>query len=270
VPVLAVTREIGSLGTHIAQEGAGRLGYDFVRQEIIAEAARLYEADPGTLVATVEARPRMLEERKATARRHFAFVAAEVMNVALKDNVVILGRWSTLLLRGIDHVLRVRVCAPLEVRAHRLAERSGVSAEEAARRIQRSDDGIRARIQQFFDVAWDDPRLYDVTLSTERMSVEDAVGVLVYTLALPDWQPTDASRAALWDRTLAARVRAALKAHAATARLDITIGCRSGRLVLAGTVPDTADRDAVGRVAAGHAGIEAVENHLVVTQIPPP
>jgi len=71
-----MTREIGSVGTHIAQGVAKRLGYDFVRQEIIAEAARLYEANPDTLVATVEDRPRMFEARKAAARRHFAFVAA--------------------------------------------------------------------------------------------------------------------------------------------------------------------------------------------------
>jgi cytidylate kinase len=268
MPVLAVTREIGSLGTHIAQAVAKRLGYDFVRQEIIAEAARLYEADPATLVATVETRPRMFEARKASARRHFAFVAAEVLNVALKDNVVILGRWSTLLLRDIGHTLRVRVCAPLDLRAQRLARRLKVDAEEAARRIRRSDEGIRARMRQFFDLEWDDPRHYDLTINTGCVAVEEATDLLDSSLRQPYRQPTEASREALWDAALAARVRAALKANPATDQADITIRCRGGRLELTGTVKDADAREAVGRLAATRAGLGAVDNHLIVTGIP--
>ena len=268
MPILAMTREIGSVGTHIAQGVAKRLGYDFVRQEIIAEAARLYEANPDTLVATVEDRPRMFEARKAAARRHFAFVASEVLNAALQDNVVILGRWSTLLLRDIGHVLRVRVCAPVDVRARRLMRRFKVDADEAAHRIRRSDEGIRARIRQFFDLEWDDPLRYDLTINTECVTVEVATDLLIAALRQPHRQPTEASREALWDAAMAARVRAALKANPETDHADITIRCSGGRLELTGTVEDTEARDAVARLAAARAGLEAVDNHLIVTGIP--
>jgi cytidylate kinase len=268
MPVLAITREIGSLGTYIAHEVAKRAGYDFVRQEIIAEAARLYEADPDTLLATVETRPRMFEARNAAARRHFAFVAAEVLDVALKDNVVILGRWSTLLLRDIGHALRVRVCAPLDLRARRLATRLKVGVDEAAERIRRSDEGIRVRIRQFFDVEWDDPRHYDLTINTASIGVEEGADLLVSALRQPNRQPTDVSRATLWDTVLAARVRAALKANRETDQTDITIRCRGGRLELTGTVKDAAAREAVGRLAVIRAGIGAVDNQLIVTDMP--
>lgn len=268
MPVLAMTREIGSLGTHVAQEVATRLGYGLVRQEIIAEAARVYEADPDTLVATVETRPRIFEARQAAARRHFAFVAAEVLNAALQDNLVILGRWSTLLLRDIGHILRVRVCAPVEIRAARVTQRFKVPANEAAYRIRRSDEGIRARIRQFFDLEWDDPRLYDLTINTASVGVDEAAGLLVSALRQPGRQPTDATRAALWDAALAARVRAALKANPDTDRADITLRCRNGRLELTGTVKDAETRDTVGRLAAIRAGAFAVDNQLIVTGIP--
>jgi len=268
VPVLAVTREIGSLGTHVAHKVAKRLGYDVVRQEIIAEAARVYEADPDRLVATVEAKPRAFEARKVAARRHFAFVAAEVLNAALQDDVVVLGRWSTLLLRDIGHVLRVRVCAPVELRAARIARRFKVSAEEAAHRIRRSDEGIRARIRQFFDVEWDDPQHYDLTINTACVGVDEAADLLASALRQPSRRATDLSRAALWDAALAARVRAALKAHPDTVRADITLRCRGGRLELTGTVKDAETRDTVERLASIRAGIGAVDNQLIVTGIP--
>jgi osmotically-inducible protein OsmY len=81
-------------------------------------------------------------------------------------------------------------------------------------------------------------------------------------------QPTDASRATLWDTALAARVRAALKANPETDQTDITIKCHRGRLELTGTVKDTLAREAVGRLATVLAGIDAVDNQLIVTELP--
>jgi cytidylate kinase len=268
MPILALTREMGSLGTFIGQSVARRLGYDFVRDEITAEAAQVYDAAEESLIATVEARPGVWDGLSEAARRHFAFIAAEVLDVALKDNVVIMGRWSTLLLRGVGHALRVRTGAPVEVRTRRIEERLGMGPDEARARIQRSDRGVRARIRQFFDVEWSDPLLYDLTLNTECLALEAGADVLCRLLARPEWQPTEVSRAALQDVALGARVRAALKAAPETTRLNVRITCRGGRLELAGTVETDAGRETAARVAASQAGVLAVENRLTVMRFP--
>ncbi len=268
MPILALTREMGSLGTFVGQAVTRRLGYSFVRDEITGEAAQVYDAAEASLIAAVEAKPGVWDGLSEAARRHFAFIAAEVLDVALKDNVVIMGRWSTLLLRGVDHALRVRVYAPMEVRVGRIQERLGVGPDEARLRIERSDRGVRARIRQFFDVEWGDPALYDALLNTERVSVEAGADLLCYALARPEWQPTEASRAALHDAALAARVRAALKATPETARLNVKIACRGGRLELTGTVESDAGSTAATRVAAAQPGVVAVENHLTVIKFP--
>jgi len=268
MPVLAMTREMGSLGTTIGQEVARRMGYAFVRQEITAEAAQMYDAAEEHLIATLEAKPGVWDGLSEAARRHFAFVAAEVLDVALKENVVILGRWSTLLLRGVDHAARVRVGAPTDVRVRRIQERLGVGPDEARAQVERSDRGIRARIRQFFDLDWNDPLLYDLVLSTERLSVDAGTDLLCRLLARPEWQPTDASRAALQDAALAARVRAALKAAPETTRLNVKITCRGGHLHLGGTVESASGREGAARVAAAQPGVRAVENDLTVMKFP--
>ena len=268
MPILAITRETGSLGTFIGEEVARRLGYAFVRHQIEAEAAQVYEAAEDRLVATVESKPGVWESLSEAARRHFAFLTAEVFDFALKDNVVILGRWSTLLLRGVDHALRVRVCAPVELRVCRIQERLGAGAAEARARIDQSDAGIRARIRQFFEAEWCEPTLYDVVLNTERFSVEAGADLLCAALARPDRQPTAGSRAALEDAALAARVRAALKAAPETTRLNVQIACRGGRVELAGTVESAAGREAASRIAQAQPGVVAVENRVAVIQIP--
>ena len=187
---------------------------------------------------------------------------------ALKDNVVIMGRWSTLLLREVGHALRVRVHAPLEVRVRRIQERLGVGPDEARLRIDHSDRGVRARIRQFFDMEWGDPALYDLVLSTERISVEAGADLLCHVLARPEWRPTEASCAALQGAALAARVRAALKADPETTRLNVKIACRGDRLELSGTVESDAGRAAAARVAAAQPGVLTVENHLTVMKFP--
>jgi hypothetical protein len=156
----------------------------------------------------------------------------------------------------------------MDLRVHRTMERLGLGAEEARARVLQSDRGIRARMRQFFEVEWADPLLYDLTLSTDRFTVESGADLICHLLGGPQWQPTEASRAALTDLTLAARVRAALKAAPETTRLNLTIRCRGGRIELVGTVSSTQGRIAATRVAATQPGVVSVEDHLVVTEIP--
>jgi hypothetical protein len=143
-----------------------------------------------------------------------------------------------------------------------------VGADEAVQRIRRSDEGIRARIRQFFDLEWDDPRHYDLTINTACVTVDEATDLLIAAMRQPHRQPTEASREALWDAAMAARVRAALKANPETDQADITIRCSRGRLELTGSVEDADAREAVARLAANRAGIDAVDNHLIVTGMP--
>src|SRR5574341_2083880 len=101
--IVAVTRELGSLGTDIAMKVAGRRGYRCVHSEILAEAARVGDISEDRLVEAVEGRPGLWERFSQPGRRSYYLVAATVLDMATADNVVIQGRWSTMLLRGVRH-----------------------------------------------------------------------------------------------------------------------------------------------------------------------
>ena len=53
MPVVAMTREMGSLGSAIAREAARRLGYEFLRDDILRDAARQYQVRESRLVGVV-------------------------------------------------------------------------------------------------------------------------------------------------------------------------------------------------------------------------
>lgn len=263
MPIVAMTKEMGSLGTFIGEEVARQLGYEFIRQDIIREAAREYHALEKKLVEAVEEKPGFLEILSETARRHHIFVAAEVYEFALRERVVIMGRWSTQLLREVGHAIRIRVCAPVDIRVRRVMERLSVGEADARKRIRHYDEGVASRIRQFFEVEWADPLLYDLTINTDKVSLATGVAQVRTLVETPEFQPTETSFRQLQNLALAAKVRATLKSHRETARLEVDVGASDGEITLRGIVPEGLDREATERIARPVPGVRGLKNELI-------
>lgn len=268
MPIIAMTREMGSLGTFIGAEVARQLGYELRRNDIIKAAAREYRAMEGQLVGTVEEAPRLLERFGRRAQRYQLYIQAAVLDAALQERVLLVGRWSTIFLRGVRHAIRIRVCAPPEVRAHRVMKRFGIDHAEAVRRIAAYDEGVRARMRQLFDLDWTDPLLYDLVINTEAVTPESGVRQVLALAAAPEFQATEESRAALRNQALAARVRATLKATATTAAMDVDVRAVDGRVLLGGVVSSEEEREAALAVAGGVSGVVAVTSDVKVFRRP--
>ncbi len=256
--IVALTRELGSLGTFIAERLAQRRGYRYVRREILAEAARFGEVGEEQLVEAVEGRPGVWERLVEPGRRNYLHVAAALLEFAAADNVVVLGRWSTMLLRGVRHAVRVRVCALPRVRVARLIERMQISRAEAQALSQRYDQGVRARLRQFFDVEWEDSDLYDLVINTERITVDEGCELIEHLLDAPEFQADDASRQEVHDRALAARVAATMKTDPRAAQTDLLIKAHRGIVTLEGLVFSADEREAAAEVARQTPGVSAV------------
>jgi cytidylate kinase len=268
MPVVAMTREMGSLGSAIAQEVARRLGYEFLRNDILRNAAREYRIRESRLVGAVEEAPGLLERLRPPRFRYRAYLEAAVLDAALRDRVVLVGRGSTRVLRGIPHAVRVRVCAPPDVRTRRVMERRGLDHEAAVRRIAAYDEGVRSRMRQMFAVDWTDPLLYDLVINTGAVSVATAVGQVLGLAAAPEFQPTTASRQLVADRALAARARAILKATPSTAHVELDVQATGGHVHLARVVGSEAARDAAVAVTGEVAGVSEVSSDVKVFRRP--
>lgn len=264
MPIIAMTKEMGSLGTFIGLEVARQLGYEFVRDAIIKEAAREYRVLEAGLVGALEETPGLLERFGHRGRRYRTYLEAAVLDAAVRGRVLLMGRWSTIFLRGVRHAARVRVCAPEEARASRVMQRLGVDRAEALRRISAYNEGVRARMRQIFDLDWTDPLLYDLVINTEAVTLESGVRQVLALAEAPEFQPTEASRASLWDRAVKARVRATLKATGATTRVDLDVQATDGQVRLAGVVSSDEERDAALTIARGVPGVVGVSGDIKV------
>ena len=263
--VIALTEEMGSLATDVADQLAADLGLAVMRHEVIDNVSTRMHVPTSLINRLREGKAGTLERLRADKASLAVYMTEEVLEVAARGDVVLRGWGATCLLRTVPHVVCVRVTRPFAQRVAWLREQLGADhiafVEEE---IRRSDRAHAARMQAQFGVTWGDPLLYDLVLNTDRLSVETCARQIAALAQRPEFAETDASRARLQNMALAARVRAALRADAATRDIDVTVVSDAGRIVLTGIVLDADEMPAAERVARSVAGVAAVDNQLKV------
>ena len=272
MPIMTLSHEIGAGGPEIGQKLAERLSLHYVDQELISQAALRYGLREEKLSSLDESKPSLFERFDAETRRYLTVLQTALYEFAEKDRVVLMGRSGPWLLRGIPHVLRVRVMAPFDLRVKRLGKRlSDQMGEHTNPRMvhdtARRDDTEKAgRMRYLYEVDVRDPALYDLVLNTEKLSIDAAMELIAGVLQRPDMATTPAGQQIVADRALASRVQLALATHPETRRYRITVEAKTGVVTLEGT----AAMDEAVDVARGVVGVGNVKTQRVdIPPIPP-
>ncbi len=263
MPVIAMTQEMGSLAKDVSLRLAESLGPSIMRHEAIERVADRAQVST-SLIGRLRDGKAGLVERLTTDKRSVAlYTAEELFALADRGNVVLRGWGATCLLRPVPHVVCVRVTRSFRKRVEWLMGHLGTDdVEFAEAEVRRSDQAHASRMNDQFGVTWGDPVLYDLVLNTDRVSVESCVEQIGQLASRPEFAETPESRAMLANMALEARVRAALKEHAATRDINITINARQGQVALRGIVLNTEERAQTESVAAAVPGVHSVDNQL--------
>src|SRR5512132_973964 len=171
MPIVTLSHEIGAGGPEIGQQLAARLSLHYVDQELISQAALRYGLLEQKLSNLDEAKPSLFERFDAETRRYITVLQTALFEFAEKDQVVLMGRAGQWLLRGIPHVVRVRVMAPFDLRVKRLGKKlSGQMGEQTNPRTvhdmaRRDDQEKLGRMRYLYEVDVRDPSLYDLVVN---------------------------------------------------------------------------------------------------------
>src|SRR3989449_11030018 len=136
--IVAISETAGSLGREIGRTVAATLGHEFADREIISKAAERFGEGVLELTHATEEKPTLWERFTETQRRYMAYVEAIVLEMAARDNVILVGRASTIILGKIPHALRLRISAPERARAQQVHQQLGLTAEAALDYVRRS------------------------------------------------------------------------------------------------------------------------------------
>lgn len=265
--VIAVTREIGSLGTEVAAGIAEKLGLRNVHSEIMAgKVARRLGVAEELVRRHVDGSASVLERWQVNRRRLSRCTCEEIIGLAHQGNVLIQGWGAVTLLRDIPQVISVRVCAPMDFRVRVMMERLGNSNAKAVREEIENFDTARARaMRTLFNVEEEDSRLYHLVLNTERLPLDACVRA-VYELAEGTrFGDRVSTRSVLADKLLEAKISSALteKIGLSIAPLGVSVSVVGGRITLAGTTTSGGLRAEAERIACAVAGRANIENRII-------
>jgi len=264
MPLVAMTREMGSLGKDVATGIAERTNRRVVYHEIIEPIANKMRLRKSHVERFLDGKSGLWERLTTDKTSLSIFTADETFRFLRDGSTGVIRGWGAVhLLRNIPHVIRIRVCAPLETRIERMMQRLATDNRETVENeIQLSEEAHTAITKRHFDVNWRDPENYDLVLSTERLSVDECVEEIECAMNKPRFQETPESMRLVENLALEWSVRAALRRDARTAGTSITIACADGRVKLEGVVDTQVEANAAAELAAAVEGAGDVDNQL--------
>lgn len=196
---LTISRQTASGGSYIAHSLARKLGFRYLDNEVLYEAAKLLGADERELSGREERVSGFIENLV----RSFSFGTPEaayvppsrspiydrdlfdaeariIQEVAGSCNAVVVGRAGFNVLKGCQGLVNVFIHAPLGFRVKRLMKFRNVSDRAEARSVIEESDSRREKFMR--DMAaeeWTDARNYHLCIDASATGFEEAEKMIV-------------------------------------------------------------------------------------------
>jgi cytidylate kinase len=199
--VICISRAHGAGGDEVGKVVAERLGFQYVDEEIVAQAAAMGGVSPAD-VADEERRKSLMsrllrelgrgvavnsygiprgagEPEGSTSDEIKGLIQAAIEETAGRGDVVIVAHAASFALPRSPNVLRVLVTASPDARAQKLSESFGFDAETSQKAINESDAARADYLRRFYRVDTEQPIHYDLVVNTGSMSRDRAADLVV-------------------------------------------------------------------------------------------
>lgn len=215
-------------GEEVATGMADRLGCQLVRDEdVIARLAREEGLKAGALRRALYGKPSVFNQFSHERERAISRLKLGVAQLLAQDSLVLLGYLSHLVPRTISHVLDVCLVAEIKWRTVRASRELGLGEKEALARVHRDDEAAFRWVEYLSNREPWDPELYDMRLSMEHTPDTEAVELICANATSQVLATTAASRQAVADFALTARVEVVLAEHGHNLQ-DAQVSARDG------------------------------------------
>jgi cytidylate kinase len=177
---ITVTREYGAGGYEVARRLSETLGWELLDRELLHRAAAV-EHLPDAELERLDEKAISLKDRFRLhpPHQHYIHGLTEAARAAVaRGNVILVGRGTGQLLADAPNVFHLRLSAPRQWRAQRMARQEGWTLEAALTRCTQEDRTRDRFTRYFFGEAAFQPARYHATFNTERVPLEDVVATV--------------------------------------------------------------------------------------------
>lgn len=208
--IITISRGCYSRGKEVAEKVARKLGYDCISRDILLDASEQYNIPEFKLERAIHHAPSILDRFIHGKERYIAYIQSALLKYLKEDNIVYHGLAGHFFLKGVSHVLKVRIIADMEDRIKLEMERDNKSYQEALRIIKGDDEQRRKWSMQLYGIDTHDSSLYDLVIHIGHITVDDAADIICSTVGNENFKVTPQSRKAIESLSLAAEVKAVL------------------------------------------------------------
>ena len=226
--IITISRGTMSGGEDLAKCLSERLGIPAVSQEILQAASDRFGISQSLLLQQLEKTKGLIRGPSTDRSLYLAAIQLALAERARMGPFVYYGHAGHLLMKGVPQVLKVRVIAPLNRRAQKLAETQKISLEESKKTIEKMDEGRIKWTRFLYDVDWRDPSLYDLVINLDSISIESACAMISDTLNQAEFKESPESQTIIKDFLLASQVKAQLVGHDRTKGLELEVWAEKG------------------------------------------
>jgi len=236
--IITITRGVFSKGREVAEKVAERLGYHSISREVVQNTSDIFHIPREKLEQAFHDAPSIFQRFSLEKRKYITYVVAEVLDCFKKDKVVYHGLAGNLFLsdithisekilayfkngnvsyngiagraRRVSHLINVRLVVNWEDRIFEAMKKQDMTREQAQFFLKKEDNARKIWSRRFYGVDDTDLTLYDLVIHLDKLSVEDAVDIIIETVSRPKFIVTPHSQLALENMALSARIRSEL------------------------------------------------------------
>lgn len=184
--IITISRQWGSLGTHIAkalhEELPSLKSLDKTHLEEIL--VNEYGIPEENVEKYDEKKPAFWDIFSSDKDRYLHFLKTAIYEFAKTGNCIIIGRGGQFLFKNLPGALHVKIIAPFELRLKRIQERYNYDEKLAEQILRRSDHDRIGFHKFFFHANWEDSGLYDLVINTKSFAVAQAVELVKTSLTM--------------------------------------------------------------------------------------
>lgn len=173
VPILTISRQMGSLGDEIAQEMARRLGWDLLDhsqliQRFFSEGVTEQERQ------SLSESARYFLNSAPDGQTYIDRLERGLNRLAEEKPLILLGFGSQVIFSENDDAVHVRITAPSDIRLERVRQQFNATEDTASQILDQADRRHRRFVSTLFGMDCADESLYHLILNTGFLSVAEA------------------------------------------------------------------------------------------------
>jgi len=198
--IITISKESGTESEQVASLLAKKLGWEYIGKQLVADLAkelRISESEVEAFRKDAESRLLRFVDRYTCTlvqkvvdrergclddKNYFEAVKKLVGDVYQAGNAIILGWGGQCLLRNKEGVLHVRLRKDEEEKIKTIMKRFKIDRDAAREHIRREEKDSKSLVKHYFNVDWNDVKLYDLIIDMGKTSVEEAVDTIIGNL----------------------------------------------------------------------------------------